>query len=315
MQCYLCDNENVDVIRTKLRHDIKRDVLECNECGLIYLRQNNDNLQEYYRADYRDKHTPSIINEYTSDMQFKTSLPLQNRRIERIKHLFNSESHILEVGASAGHFCYSIKDMVASRTVIELNQADANYVREKQNIPVYTTPIEETDLPKGCFDGIFAFHMLEHVPDPRNLLTTLAEYLKPGGFISVEVPNIDDALLSAYKLEKGFADFYFREPHLYYFSPNTLKELFLQSGFDGETSTCQDYNFLNAINWIQNDTPQASVEISLYPPQLVDNKDVPDDIRERLNEWILGVDKEYKELLNSLNIGNGVVFTGIKRLS
>ena len=314
-RCYLCDSNSLEVIRDKLRHGIKRDVLKCGSCGLIYLQPNDDNLQKYYGTEYRDSYTPTINKEYkySSDAMFKTSLPLQERRIERTRHLFDRKSNILEVGASAGHFSYSIKDMVACRTVIELNQSDANYIRKKQGIPVYTTPIEETDLHEESFDGIFAFQMLEHVPDPRDFLKTLAKYVKPGGFIYVEVPNIDDALLSAYKLDEGYADFYFREPHLYYFSSNTLKKLFFQSGFDGATSTCQDYNFLNAINWIQNDVPQDSVEISQYPPRLVTNESAPKEVRERLNKWMLGVDREYQDLLNSLNIGNVVTFTGVKR--
>jgi len=311
--CYLCDDDSVSVIRTKLRRGIERDVLSCSKCGFIYLRPNNDNLGKYYGTDYRDKYTPSIDKKYDSDAMFKASLPLQNRRIERSKHLFNKDSNVLEVGASSGHFSYAIKDMVATRTVIELNLSDAEYIRQKQGISVYTTPIEETDIPKESFDGIFAFQMLEHVPNPRKFLTTLSEYIKPGGFIHVEVPNINDALLSAYKLNKGFADFYFREPHLYYFSVDTLKELFSQSGFDGEASTCQDNNFLNTINWIQNDKPQDSVETSQYPPILVNNKDVNDEIRGKLNKWILGVDREYQSLLNSLKIGDVALFLGTKK--
>jgi|SaaInlV_150m_DNA_4_1039716.scaffolds.fasta_scaffold03086_1 2-polyprenyl-3-methyl-5-hydroxy-6-metoxy-1,4-benzoquinol methylase len=313
-KCYLCNDDNVSVIRTKLRRDIERDILSCNKCGFIYLRPNNDNLGKYYGTDYRNKYTPSIDKQYDSDAMFNASLPLQKRRIERSKHLFNKKSNVLEVGASSGHFSYAIKDMVATRTIIELNLSDAEYIRQKQDIPVYTTPIEETDLPKESFDGIFAFQMLEHVPDPRKFLATLAEYVKPGGFIHVEVPNINDALLSAYKLNKGFADFYFREPHLYYYSIDTLKEMLFQSGFDGDTSTCQDNNFLNTVNWIQNDKPQENVQISQYPPELVSNNEAPDKIKEKLNKWILGVDREYQSLLNSLDIGDVAVFLGTKKI-
>lgn len=43
-----------------------------------------------------------------------------------------------------------------------------------------------------------AFHVVEHLPDPRGMLCKLATLLAPGGTMVIEVPSGDDALLTLY---------------------------------------------------------------------------------------------------------------------
>ena len=60
MNCYLCSGRSLTVLRTKLRHGITRNVLECRDCGLVYLQPREENLQRFYSEDYRDKHSPGV---------------------------------------------------------------------------------------------------------------------------------------------------------------------------------------------------------------------------------------------------------------
>ena len=45
------------------------------------------------------------------------------------------------------------------------------------------------------YDLITAFHVIEHLQDPRKILENLKEFLSLEGFIVVEVPSASDALL------------------------------------------------------------------------------------------------------------------------
>ncbi len=49
---------------------------------------------------------------------------------------------------------------------------------------------EEVSLPLGTFDLVTALRVLEHVADPRGLLTQVKTLLKPSGWLYLEVPNV-----------------------------------------------------------------------------------------------------------------------------
>ncbi|MFY9549743.1 MAG: class I SAM-dependent methyltransferase [Thermoanaerobaculia bacterium] len=48
---------------------------------------------------------------------------------------------------------------------------------------------EEADLPAGTFGLIVLQQVIEHVPDPRNMIRRLRELLVPGGALVIETPN------------------------------------------------------------------------------------------------------------------------------
>lgn len=307
MKCYLCNKSNLNVIRRKLRYNIRRNVLKCKNCGLIYLEPKNGNLQDYYSGEYRKKYKPVIGKALTSKENFDICLPLQRARIDEIKHILNKNMRVLDVGCSSGFFLYSLKDYVMECIGIEFNKEDANFVSNELRIKTYRERIENTDIPLHYFDLITFFHSLEHMDDPVGTLTTIRRYLKPSGYVCIEVPNIQDALLSVYNI-KPYTDFWFREPHIFYFSPKTLLMTTKKSGFEGKLKSIMAYNFINHMNWVLTGKPQKSLSIGMSKPKLADLDD--SIVGRKLNDWILRVDKEYKDILNKYNAGDSIMFIG-----
>ncbi|HEY41124.1 MAG TPA: class I SAM-dependent methyltransferase [Dehalococcoidia bacterium] len=309
--CYLCGRSNLKIIQTKLRHGIKRNVLKCAECGLVFLENKERNLREYYEKDYRKLYSPVINQEVSPAERFEIYLPFQKSRIEDIRPYLNPDMKALDIGCSSGYFLYALKDLVQECVGIELNKDDVEFARKKCGVKVYNRPLEKTDVPLEYFDIVFMLDVLEHIEDPINYLGAVRKYIRPGGYIYIEVDNIDDSLLTVYEV-KEYADFYYREPHLFYFSPETLRGVVEKSGFIGETKTLQQYNFINQINWILTGEPQSSASDGMSAPVLVRSPQVPDETRAIFNKWIKKVDKEYKALLNSHNLGDITVFLGKK---
>lgn len=309
--CYLCGKPNLEVIRTKLRHDIERNVLKCKDCGLVFLERKEKNLREYYDKEYRKLHSPVIGKEVSPGERFDIFLPFQQSRIEDVRPFLKPDMKVLDIGCSSGYFLYALKDYVQERIGIEFNKKDVEFARRKCGIKVYDCPLEETDLPPEYFDIVFMFDVLEHIEDPVQFLRTARRYIKPEGHIYIEVDNIDDSLLSVYGI-KEYSDFYYREPHLFYFSPKTLKTTVEKCGFVGETKTTQQYNFLNQINWILTGKPQSSLSVGMSVPVLVTSSQMSSETKSTFNEWIKKVDSDYKELLNRYSVGDVVIFTGRK---
>lgn len=310
-ECYLCGKSNIEVIRTKLRHDIRRNVLKCQDCGLVFLEKKSRNLRDYYEKDYRRLYSPVIGKEVSPGERFDIHLPFQQSRIEDIRPYLKPDMKALDIGCSSGYFLYVLKDLVQECIGIELNKSDVEFARRKCGVKIYDRPLEETDIPLEYLDIVFMFDVLEHIEDPIQFLKTVRRYIKPEGYIYIEVDNINDSLISIYGI-KEYSDFYYREPHLFYFSPETLRMVAERGGYSGETKTMQQYNFMNQINWILTGRPQGSLSEGMSIPALVVSNKVSDKIRGAFNEWIKKVDSEYKELLNRYSVGDVVVFRGRK---
>jgi 2-polyprenyl-3-methyl-5-hydroxy-6-metoxy-1,4-benzoquinol methylase len=308
--CYLCGSERLRVIRDRLRHDVRRNVLSCGECDLDFLEPQEKDLRAYYATEYRKEYSPRPEEAAESQTIFDVYRPLQEERVARLRpYLPSPAGRVLDVGCSAGHFLHAVSPYVGECVGIEFNLANAAFVREKLGFDAYTVPVEETALSERSFDLITCFHALEHMPDPRAFLKTIRRYLKPGGRIYVEVPNVKDALLSVYRSE-AYADFWYREPHLFNFSPSTFKKLMEQAGYRGELLPVQRYSFLNHLHWSTLGKPQGSAEVAMPTPVLATDERAPAAARERLNAWIARVDAEYRHILLETGVSESIGFIG-----
>jgi SAM-dependent methyltransferase len=76
-------------------------------------------------------------------------------------------------------------------------------------------------------------NVLEHVPEPAELISTLAEALAPGGRFVARVPNDFSAVQLAAQKAIGREPWWIAIPdHVNYFNPETIAGLFTLLGFE-----------------------------------------------------------------------------------
>ncbi|OGY46925.1 MAG: hypothetical protein A3J62_02035 [Candidatus Buchananbacteria bacterium RIFCSPHIGHO2_02_FULL_38_8] len=308
MSCKICQSNKAKVIRNKLRYDVKRDVLKCEDCGFVYLADFGK-IDFYQGEEYRKNYGPNLNKISSCQEIFDTYLPFQAEMIKEIESALRPDSKVLDLGCSTGHFLAALKDKVGLRVGLELNQAQVLFIRERLDFKVYDQPIEAVEIVEGPFDVITSFQVLEHIKDPLKFLQAAAKNLKPGGYLYIEVPNLNDALLSVYKI-KGYEDFYYREPHLSYFDERSFKKLLDQAGFEGEIKTVQRYNIFNHLNWLLTGQPQGEFSQGNNDPVLVQSHEVNEEVKDDLNKFIKSVNENYKELLNKHKLGENLSFLG-----
>jgi SAM-dependent methyltransferase len=309
--CYLCGSKKLRLVRRRLRYDVKRDVLKCMRCELVFLKPNKRNLTQYYTSDYRKKHSPVIGKALTSRQIFDLYAPLQGSRIERVRQYLGKDKRVLDIGCSSGHFLYNVKPFVKDCVGIEFNVANTRFTNRILGIKAYTEPIERTDLPEKYFDAIFCLQTLEHIDNPVDFLETLKPYLKGGGMVYIEVPNLHESTLSIYH-NHAYEDFYYREPHLFYYTPRTLMALMVKAGYKGDVFPFQWYNFINQMHWLLTGAPQKSGFDGLREPVLIEERDktVPPKIKREFNAWIQRIDREWKAMLEKHTLSDQIVFVG-----
>ena len=309
MNCYLCHAPSLEVIREKVRHDLRRNVLECGSCGLVYLEPNDESLEDYYAEDYRKKHSPVVGKALGSREIFETYRPYQPRRVERLRPFLAPDVRLLDVGSSAGHFLHAVQNEVGECVGVELNREEALFANEELGIHTVSEPLARCNLPRSSFDLITAFHVMEHVADPVGFARTIREFLAPGGHVYIEVPNIDDALLSLYSVD-AYADFWYRAPHLFNFSADTLTRVMREAGFEGEVSSLQRYSVLNHFHWLTTGEPQDSIHDGMASARFFEPNDVSSPAQRDLNEWIRQADAAYRTLLVKHGHGDSIAFVG-----
>lgn len=260
------------------------------------------------------KNTARVTGRTSSAREiFNAYAPFQEPIVKEIKHLLKPSTKILDIGCSTGHFLAALKGKAKTRVGLELGQDEVKFIRKNLDFKVYAEPIEDAKIAEGPFDLVTALQVLEHVPNPFSFLQSIAQNLKPKGYLYLELPNISDVLLSIFKI-KGYEDFYYREPHVFYYSKDTLKALLKKAGFEGEIKNAQRYNFLNHLNWMLTGKPQDNFAVGNGDPVLISDTSVDKMIKNDFNKFIKDTDLKYKQLVEKHNLGESLTFLGRKGL-
>ena len=136
-------------------------------------------------------------------------------------------TRVLEIGCGGGFFLEAARAAGMTVQGIEPAAEGAAYGRERLRLPVVTGTFE-AHRPTGTYDAVCAFHVLEHVDDPRAFLEGAHEVLEEGGWLALEVPNIDSdrARRDGPRWFNLVPDY-----HLWHFSPRSLAGLVETTGF------------------------------------------------------------------------------------
>lgn len=196
-------------------------------------RPKEEDLPNYYESEAYISHTDSSKSFIDKIYQLVKNYTI----LQKIKLInsFNTESKtILDIGSGTGDFLVACKNNGWQVIGIEPNDKARNFALQKMNLsnsiqnPFFTSVEEliEKEINKK-FDIITMWHVLEHVPNLENYIIHLEKLLKPKGRLIIAVPN--------YKSHdaKFYGRFWaaFDVPrHLWHFSQNSIKLIFLRIG-------------------------------------------------------------------------------------
>ena len=243
MACYLCGCPNFRMRPGAVRDDASLEVLECNQCGLVML----SSFQHIQAGHYAD-----------SGMHGRTGLSIESwlreteqddrRRFEMLKAALVNRK-VLDFGCGAAGFVRKARALAAEVAGVEPERR----VREHWGdaVRLYASLDEAgTD-----YDLITAFHVLEHLPDPRATLRELALRLANGARLVLEVPHSEDALLTLYD-DDAFQRFTYWSHHLFLFNAETLRRLAAQAGLNAiSIQQFQRYPLSNHLYWLRHGRP------------------------------------------------------------
>ena len=196
--CYLCKREHFFLRPGSVRDNKNIDVLECTNCGLVCLSSlNHIEIDHYQNSGMHGNIKPDI------ESWVKTTQVDDERRFNFVKEQIVNKK-VLDFGCGTGSFLNLAKASAKEVAGIELDRALQPFF-EENGINVFLN-LKEATKEDQKWDVITAFHVVEHLSDPKNTLAELACLLSDEGILIIEVPNSNDALLTLYNNE-GFQNF------------------------------------------------------------------------------------------------------------
>ena len=291
--CPLCHGQTGNVLSTKLRRG-NGIVFYCEACHHGFLSENQaTDAKTYYAENYRQEYSHNAEAAATNAREiFDVYKNYQHDRLKEIVPYLSASTELLEVGASSGQFLVNIKDRVARVNAIELDKACCAFMSAELGIEADSEFLRESRFADQQYDVICAFQVLEHVEDPVVFLRELRQSAKKGATMFIEVPNLNDPLLSIWNVE-AYQKFFYHSAHLHYFTEASLKKTAMLAGFSEaqiEVSFTQDYNVLNHLNWIMNNAPQATCNVGLSEIAL---SGIDDDMSAWLTSRMKALNDEY----------------------
>lgn len=227
-RCYLCGSparlrypattrpEEESYAITENRTGKHGNLYACPACGLWMLSKTE---REVFAA-LPSKPDPTYLEEEAGRRKaFRKVL----KRIERQ----TSKGKILDIGSSAGFFLAEAKSRSWETIGIEFSSWSKTYAEKTFGLTVHNQPLEKLDWKPESFDAVTLFDVIEHLTDPRQVLSEAKKILKANGVLTLTTPNIESLAAKVTK-EKWYA---ILPGHLFYFSPKTLEKILAETGF------------------------------------------------------------------------------------
>lgn len=222
-ECVLCDAVQTQAVSFRDRHGRDLVTVLCAGCGVLRNDPVPDEaeLQRFYSQDYRRDYKGATEPRLR---QVWRNFGRLNRHFAEFADVYAQRGSWLDLGAGSGEFGYLARGIGIEITAVEPNEGYAGYCRERLGLVVTTGRLEDCDFAPACFDAIRLSHVLEHMRDPVASLRRLAGWLKPGGLLYIEVPDIESDARN--KLQGRL----FHYGHIYNYNPVTLRVAALRAG-------------------------------------------------------------------------------------
>lgn len=194
-------------------------IVRCDGCGLVMSnpRDSQADLARIYQS----------LNDEQYQVEVSNRAILADERLRYIER-WQKPARLLDLGCSTGIFCG--RAAACGWAASGVDPSAWSIAQARRAFPSATfiqSTIERLDIPDNSYEVVTLWDVLEHVADPRIVLTRAFRWLAPGGLLVMNIPNIQS--LTSRMMGKYWV-LLLRE-HLWYFSPPTIRHMLEQNGF------------------------------------------------------------------------------------
>lgn len=144
--------------------------------------------------------------------------------ITRVLGVRGTRQRVLDVGCSEGSLLAIFQRHGWEAYGVEPTPCFAQWGREHYGLSIHIGSFDQTCYLDSQFDLVVASYVLEHVHDADGFMRLVRDRMASSGAVFVEVPDLT-------RPEGDVAGHLYGAPHLYGFSPSTLKRFLGRAGF------------------------------------------------------------------------------------
>lgn len=186
-------------------------VVRCERCGLVRLNPRPDvrELGRIYPPNYYAYHLVPDDPAKRPGIGERIKRRMYQRRLAALLDRLGKHGRVrlLDVGCADGRLLDWYKTSPEGERIethgIEMSESAAAIARGHGHHVVTGRFEIDQELPAASFDLILAYHVIEHVSDPRLFTQRAADLLAPGGLFVVATPNFDSADVRMFKRHWG----------------------------------------------------------------------------------------------------------------
>lgn len=194
-------------------------LVRCRRCGFQYVnpRLRGDVILESY-AEGED---PTYVSQLEArERTFAASLS----EIERAN---GRPGRLLDIGTAAGAFVATAAARGWDAEGCEPNKWMAEWGSRHYGVRIRQGSVFEQSYGPESFDVITLWDVIEHTPQPREMLDRCRTLLRPGGILVVNYPDIGSWIARLL----GRRWLFLTSVHLYYFTRTTMRRMLEITGF------------------------------------------------------------------------------------
>lgn len=220
----------------------------CQNCDFVYL----DKLPK--EKIFFEKVYSQVKYDYQHEFKYHGKKDIYEDIKQNLKK-YCASGTLLDIGTWCGTLLAFMADAY-STVGCEISEPAANYGKS-MGLDIRIGSFDSVNFAPQSFDIITIIDVLEHLPEPKNVLNKIFTLLKPGGILYIKVPNIQaqinkQSILQFWNLSsEGVCQNYV---HINHFNHKSLTTILSYIGFEvleaGYTKAeVWDLNFSSKINW------------------------------------------------------------------
>jgi SAM-dependent methyltransferase len=207
-------------------------LVRCSGCGFAQ-PERIPTLPRYFERMYDQRWSEDfVVEEFTStyrDVIYARILAALGDRVPRTPRT------LLDIGSHVGRFLHLARQAGWESEGTEINDRTATYATAHSGSPVHRVRAEQVREIGRVYDAVTLSDVLEHIPEPVTLLSTVRQVLGGKGWISVKVPCGPTQVLKETwheRLGRGYrATLADNLVHVNHFSPRALRLALERAGY------------------------------------------------------------------------------------
>jgi 2-polyprenyl-3-methyl-5-hydroxy-6-metoxy-1,4-benzoquinol methylase len=191
--CPYCDSAS-SLVRIR-RKKLVLNIMRCEACRLVFRwpMDTPEEIEDYYQHEYTPEY-PQV--QLPSDAELESLMrggfsgtALDMAEKIRVLKALRPAGRLLDFGSSWGYGTWQLAQSGYEATGFEISRPRAEYARTKLGMRAIDRFDELKSLPAGSFDVVFTNHVVEHLPNVREVFEVMGRLLAHGGLVFHILPN------------------------------------------------------------------------------------------------------------------------------